>query len=94
MEEIEFVVQDVLITRGAGKTQEEARLRSRARLSQAVRQIEVGQLPEGEGIQFLTDGCGPGGGGGPCAPNKKIVEYTTTAGGLSEANERPNGDDD
>lgn len=83
MPRINNVVVDVLITRGAGATYEEAKLRSRSRMSEAVRKLEVGELPDDPGVHQATED--PGGGGGPCTPAKKLLEYTTNAGGLPEA---------
>ena len=88
MPDINNVVVHVLIVRGAGEEFDEANIRAKARLVGAARKIELGEIPDDPGVQYLTED--PGGGGGPCEPNKKVLEYTTNAGGLPEAV----GDDD
>ena len=88
MPDINNVVVHIIVARGAGEDFDEANLRAKRRLVNAARKVELGEIPDDAGVQYLTED--PGGGGGPCEPNKKVIEYTTNAGGLPEAQ---NGDD-
>ena len=72
-----------VIVRGAGETYIAARNEALARLNLATARVEGGLLPNDPGVQYFEED--PGGGGGPCAPAKKLVEYTTNASGLPEA---------
>ena len=72
-----------VIVRGAGGTYAEARTNAVARLIAASGAVNASALPNDPGVQYFEED--PGGGGGPCAPDKKAVEYTTNSGGLPEA---------
>ena len=72
-----------VIVRGAGSDYATARAHALARLQAAANEVKAGRLPNDAGIQYFEED--PGGGGGPCAPAVKSVDYTTNAGGLPEA---------
>ena len=72
-----------VIVRGAGETYIDARNNALGRLTDAAAAVQRGNAPNDPGVQYFEED--PGGGGGPCAPNKKLLEYTTNSGGLPEA---------
>lgn len=66
------VVSLTLNAQGAGDTYEEANANAVARLAESARKIKQGKRPLDPGVTL--DDRDPGGGGGPCEPQKYSVD--------------------
>ena len=77
------VVIYVLSARGLGES------RALSRLIEAVNELSAGNMPKDPGVDVRR--LDPGGGGGPCQPQKIATEFLIGPTGLPEA--QPNDDD-